>query len=82
MRKNSSRASPEVIASVKKVVKDTGKPYAVTTAKGYRGSITFSLSSDVWEEEDHPKEGAEVVLTNIQPTGRGWRAYRAHFRKA
>lgn len=81
MIKNQPRASPEVIASVKKVVKDTGKPYAVTTAEGYRGSITFSLSPDVWEEDDHPREGAKVILENLQPTGHGWRAYKARFAK-
>ena len=64
---------------VQKVVKDGQHgPYAV--AKDERlGSVTFSLTSDVWQEKRLPEAGSVVVLEDFQKKRAGWRAMSARF---
>ncbi|TSC82724.1 MAG: hypothetical protein G01um101420_82 [Parcubacteria group bacterium Gr01-1014_20] len=68
-----------IVAKVLKVVPE--RNYAVTLpnqeVEGVEGSITFSLTKEVWEGEGAPHEGQLVVLEDIAQTGRGWRAYKA-----
>jgi hypothetical protein len=52
-------------------------PYAVTH-NSEMGSITFSLSVDVWSEEDNPEHGEIVMLSEFRKMTGGWRAMKAH----
>ena len=69
-------------AVVQKVITD-GKhgPYAVASAEGLVGSITFSLEPTVWIEEDLPEEGTIVYLTNLRQKRAGWRAKKGQYFK-
>jgi hypothetical protein len=64
---------------VQKVVRNGQHgPYAV--AKDERlGSVTFSLTPDVWQEKRLPETGSEVVLEDFQKKRAGWRAMFARF---
>ena len=64
---------------VEKVILDGQHgPYAV--AKDDRlGSVTFSLSPDVWREKRWPEPGIEVVLEDFRKKRAGWRAMSARF---
>src|SRR3989338_4770511 len=43
------------------------------------GTITFTLSSDVWHSDELPVVQTDVVLSMLEfREGRGWRAQRAH----
>ncbi len=55
-------------------------PYAVATAQGISGTITFSLGpdADVWEDEAWPERGMKVVLGDLRKKEK-WRAYKARF---
>lgn len=70
----------QYIAVVQRVVRD-GKhgSYAVATSDQIEGSITFSLSSDVWKEKDEPQAGFEVVLRDVRSKRAGWRAHYVRF---
>lgn len=62
----------------KVVLKGQHGPYAV--ARDPRlGSVTFSLTSDVWQENRHPERGSEVILEDFQKKRAGWRAMFARF---
>jgi hypothetical protein len=67
-------------AVVEKVVKD-GKhgAYAVARCEALSFSITFSLSSPVWDEKDKPEEGTFVSLSDIRKKRAGWRAMSARY---
>lgn len=69
-----------VIAIIQSVIPN-GKhgPYAVATAEGVEGSITFSLSSPVWTENDQPEPGTRVILDNLRQKSAGWRALSARY---
>jgi len=71
-----------VEAVVQKIISD-GKhgPYAVATAAGIEGSITFGLDSAVWQENVNPTPGNLVKLTDFQKKQSGWRALKARFLK-
>jgi len=61
-------------AMVEKVIKDGPHgPYAVASSEEL-GSITFSLEPPVWQEDDYPEPGTEVVLSKIIKKRAGWRA--------
>lgn len=62
----------EVVGNVLKVEANRDKPYAVTRASVYDGSVTFSLS--VWQGKDPPQAGQVVLLGNVIQTGMGLRA--------
>ncbi len=78
MSQESSRREV-VIATVQSVVRDR-YPYAIATARGVSGTITFSLSRDrkVWQEETWPEHGMQVVLGELRKK-QGWRAFKARF---
>lgn len=68
-----------VIATVQSVVRDR-YPYAIATAPGVSGTVTFSLGQDrkVWQEEVWPEHGMKVVLGELRKK-QGWRAFKARF---
>jgi len=67
-----------VKATVQKVfLNATGGPYVTAKAKGIRGSITFSLLEDVWQEHTVPQQGMIVVLSELHKRSAGWRAMSA-----
>lgn len=47
--------------------------YSIATSEGL-GSVTFSLESDVWNEEDVPEPGEIVMLSKLRKKREGWRA--------
>lgn len=67
-------------AVVQKVIRE-GKhgPFAVTTSDQIDGSVTFSLESTVWEEDDWPEEGMTVFLGKLRQKRAGWRAKEGRF---
>jgi len=71
-----------VKAVVQKVFsKGNHGPYAVATAQGIDGSITFSLGEGVWSEADWPEPGEYVLLNKFRKKRAGWRAMKARFYK-
>lgn len=70
----------EYRAVVQQVIRE-GKhgPYAVATSDQIEGSITFSLDSNVWKEDEHPRNGYEVILNDVRKKRAGWRAHSARF---
>ena len=60
-------------AIVDKVVKD-GKhgPYAVARCGELKGCVTFSLDSNVWQEDEWPCPGMCVVLMQVRKKRLGW----------
>jgi hypothetical protein len=69
-----------VTAMVERLVLD-GKhgPYAVASAKGIQGAITFSLEQNVWHEQSYPESGTLVILSDLRLKRAGWRAYSGRF---
>ena len=43
------------------------------------GSVTFSLGSDAWEEDDWPEPGTCVMLYKLIKKRAGWRATLGRF---
>ena len=70
------------IGIVRRVVRKEGcEPYVVTTVESFQeGSITFSLTDKVWQENREPTPGSEVLLTDLEMRRNGWRALSARFR--
>jgi hypothetical protein len=56
-------------------------PYAIAKADGIPDSVTFSLDPDheVWEDQETPRAGTIVILSDIRKNDKGWRAHRARF---
>lgn len=71
-----------VKAVVQKVVSE-GKhgPFVVASSDGLKGSITFSLEPNVWQEEEWPEEGMFVFLGKLRQKRAGWRAKQGRFWK-
>lgn len=71
--------SKQYHAVVEKIVPH-GKhgPYAVSRTDEL-GLVTFSLTLDVWNEEDWPEPGTCVVLTKVRKKRAGWRAVSGRF---
>jgi len=68
----------EVRAVVHSIV-ENGKhgPYAVATAEGIEGTITFSLLPEKgWQEEIWPEPGNVVLLDDVRERRLGWRAHQ------
>jgi hypothetical protein len=66
-------------AVVEKVVHGRHGQYAVATCEAFEGSVTFGLTSPVWNETDHPEPGTFVILTDIRKKRAGWRANSGRF---
>ncbi len=64
----------QIQAVVQMVLEGDHGPYAVATADGFEGSITFSLDSSVWQEAIRPGRGTHVILSNLERKQAGWRA--------
>jgi hypothetical protein len=72
--------SESIEAIVQNVVPDGRHgAFAVVTAEGIEGSITFSLLEAVWKEETWPDQGTYVLLNQLQRKRSGWRAMYARF---
>lgn len=54
-------------------------PYAVATCEAFDGSVTFGLTSPVWNEKEYPEPGTYVILTDIRKKRAGWRANSGRF---
>jgi len=74
-------ASPNiVVAIVQKIIADGPHgPFAVTDSEQIEGSVTVSLSSPAWGEDQWPEEGTVVVLDDLRKKRAGWRAYAGRF---
>ncbi|MCL5795069.1 MAG: hypothetical protein M1338_01805 [Patescibacteria group bacterium] len=74
-------AKNKIIAIVTKVVEqDVKKSYVVTRAIDHDiGSITFSLTDNVWQESRTPAIGDIVILDDMRLKRGGWRASHARF---
>jgi hypothetical protein len=68
-----------IIAIVQGILIGAHGEFVVTTARGIPGSITFSLSPDVWHEESRPQQGIKVVVSDLRKKRAGWRAYHARY---
>jgi hypothetical protein len=71
----------ERIGAVEKIVA-AGRygPYVVVRDNEL-GTITFSLSQSVWNEDRWPDQGTFVVLSQIIRKHAGWRAMKGRFMK-
>ena len=76
---NPKERPDEYRAVVQQVIQGKHGPYAVATSDQIEGSITFSLDPDVWKENEHPRNGYEVVLGDVRNKRAGWRAHSARF---
>ncbi len=66
-------------AVVEKIITD-GKHGAYVVARSeVLGTVTFSLNSKVWSEEDQPEAGTQVMLSQVRKKRAGWRAMKARF---
>ena len=66
-------------AIVEKVIADGRHgPYALASTPEI-SSITFSLDSSVWQEEDFPEPGVYVALWSLREKRNGWRAQHGRF---
>ena len=54
-------------------------PYAVASTPQLKGSITFSLTKEVWQEKCLPECGITVMLEDLRQKSAGWRAMNARF---
>ncbi|MDP1619744.1 MAG: hypothetical protein Q8M12_01965, partial [bacterium] len=54
-------------------------PYAIATAQGFTGSITFSLEPNVWQEQECPESGEVVFLCELREKRQGWRAKKGRY---
>jgi hypothetical protein len=69
-----------ISAVIQKVIKEGKRGgYVVATSQKIKGSITFSLGGDVWQEETLPEVGVLVVLSDLRRKRAGWRAFKARF---
>ena len=69
----------EIVAVVQDIVKGKHGYYVVTTSGEIKGSITFSLRKEVWQEKSNPKPGDRVVLSELRKKRDGWYACKARF---
>lgn len=72
-------AQSAIEAVVQKLMDGRHGPYAVATADGFDGSITFALTEDVWTEDNRPEPGVYVLLSDLQKKRGGWRAKKGRF---
>lgn len=69
----------QTLAIVQKVLPGAHGDFVVARARSIPGSVTFSLSPDVWHESTCPEEGVMVVLRDLRQKRAGWRAYHARY---
>lgn len=70
----------ETLRWVVQKVEKNGRHGAYAVAMDERlGSVTFSLTPEVWQEKRFPEAGSEVVLEDFQKKRAGWRAMSARF---
>ena len=69
----------EKVAVVQSIVKGKHGDYVVTTSDKIKGSITFSLRKEVWQEKGNPELGVRVVLSELRKKRGGWYACKARF---
>lgn len=62
-------------------VRPRGQPYVVVSVEGVEGSITFTLTPDVWHEDEDPHVKDKVLLRDVKDTEHGWRASSASFKR-
>lgn len=75
-----SELSRPVVAIVRKVIANGRHgPFAITSSESFEGSITISLNSPIWQEEQWPEGGSTVVLHDIRKKRAGWRAHSGRF---
>jgi hypothetical protein len=67
------------ICAVVKTELEVSSPYAVAKHDDVEGSITFSLSEEVWKEKQFPQVGERVTLDELRRGPKGWRAKAARF---
>lgn len=63
---------------VEKVIEGKHGPYAVVSSREL-GSVTLSLTSPVWSEDQHPEPGTYIVFTQVTKKRAGWRAQHGRF---
>jgi len=73
-----------VEAIVKRTIQGRHGRFTVTSAKGFTGSVTFSLENGAWQEKEDPEPGTYVVLSDIRKRrikGKRvqWQAHKARF---
>jgi len=69
-------------AVVEKIIHGRHGPFAVARCEELTGgSVTFSLTTDVWKESDWPESGMFVVLTEVRKKRAGWRAKHGRYLK-
>jgi len=62
-------------AVVEKIIQDGRHgPYAVAYSEAAGKSLTFSLDSKVWQDDELPELGTWVMLSKITRKSAGWRA--------
>ena len=74
-------AEKPYLATVEKIFNNGPHgPYAVARCKAL-ASITFSLESETWKEDEWPEPGESVILDKMRMQRGGWRAKEARFVK-
>jgi len=73
-----------VEAMVKHIIQGRHGKFVVTSAKGFTGSVTFSLENGAWQEKEDPEPGIYVALSDIRKKHiKGervqWQAHKARF---
>ncbi len=69
-------------AVVEKIIPDgRNGPYAVARSKEIKGTVTFSLDFEVWQEKQLPKPGTHVMLYGVIKKDAGWRAEKGRLFK-
>ncbi len=73
----------EAIKAIVQRIVPEGKhgPFFVTTSDQVDGSVTCSLDSTAWLEEEWPEVGEFVYLSRLRQKRAGWRAKEGRFWK-
>ncbi|MEX1014633.1 MAG: hypothetical protein WDZ80_05740 [Candidatus Paceibacterota bacterium] len=69
----------EIKAEVKATSEGEYGMFAIALSDKVKGSITFSLNNDVWQDNSFPEKGTIVVLSELRKKKAGWRAKSARF---
>lgn len=73
------QAKPKAyLATVGSIEQGRYGPYAVAY-NDELGTVTFSLASNVWQENQKPYKSLVVVIEDVRKMARGWRAVKARF---
>jgi hypothetical protein len=76
------RADEKYLAVVRDII-ENGQygAYGVAVSAQIRGTITFSLSPEVWQNKVKPQPGFEILVWDIVKKPAGWRALQARLFK-